>query len=99
MDNLYLKQQLTAVSAGFFAFLSVGARLGIDEAFETQQIDAADLFLANVTFHGEHRRVAAGVALHTKFARALIQGAEYSWHSCSAAMRCVWRVLQAGKVP
>ena len=95
MENLYLKAQLTAVSGGLFAFLS-----GADIVFQVLPAgNVHDLFLANVNFHGMHRRVAAGVVLHHSDSRVLIQGAEYCWHSCSAATRCVWCVLRAGKVP
>ena len=74
LDNLYLKLQLTVVSGGFFAFLSVGAPA--EDEFQPQG-NANDLFLANVTFHGQHRRAAAGVVLHNLYSRVLIQGAEY----------------------
>lgn len=71
IDNLYLRLQRRLVSQEF-AFVSAGLNNDGDGYFK---VDASDLFITNVTFHGEHRGSAQGVSLEADSSSVLVQGA------------------------
>lgn len=70
-DNLYLKILRTEVVAEF-KFLSAGV-LGVQQGFPG--VTASDLYVTNVTMHGEERGLAIGVALEEDRSNLLMKGA------------------------